>query len=225
MNCQQSHELFPDFLGKEISEEQSKELARHLQSCADCREDLRSLSKVESILHIGWPDEEPPRLSWRHFLNAFSLRYWPKGAVICAVGTLCFILCTSTLALLKTQIELKEGQLKISFNQPSQSLSPILREKSGMSALPTNLSRSDLEKLMEDIMAQSEQRQNSKMEQLLFEAKKEINAKRTEDLQKISQGMKYLEMTQGEVWKAAARNASYLETLAREVYVKATSTN
>jgi hypothetical protein len=77
---------------------------------------------------------------------------------------------------------------------------------------------------MENVLAQSEQRQNSKFEKLLLEAKTEINTNRTEDMQKVSQGLKYLEMTQGEVWKAAARNASYLESLAREVYVKASST-
>ncbi len=233
MNCQQSHELFPDYLGKEINPEHSAELAAHLKACATCREELISLSGVPSLLRNGWPDEEipsslifeTPRSSWRQFVDVFSPRFWPRGVVVCAAATICFILCIGTLAMLRTEIEFKEGQFRVSFNSSRSLLSPHFEANQQVAAVPAALSRSDLEKLMENVLAQSEQRQNSKFEKLLLEAKTEINTNRTEDMQKVSQGLKYLEMTQGEVWKAAARNASYLESLAREVYVKASSTH
>jgi hypothetical protein len=233
MNCQQSHELFPDYLGKEITKEQSTQLAAHLKTCATCREELISLSGVPTLLRKGWPDEEiprslifeTPRPSWRQFIDAFSPRYWSQGVVVCAVATICFILCISTLALLKTELEFKEGHFRVSFNRFSSSISPQTETSRRLVAVPAALSRSDLEKLIENALSQSEQRQNSKVEKLLLDAKTEINANRTEDMQKVSQGLKYLEMTQGEVWKASARNASYLESLAREFYVKASSTN
>jgi len=233
MNCQQSHELFLDYLGKEISKEQSRELAAHLKACEACREELISLSSVQSVLRSGWPDEEIPRslifetphTSWGRFVDAFSPRKWPRGVVVTAVATICFILCISTLALLKTEIELKEGHFRVSFNPSPSSLGPHSEANRELAAVPAALSRADLEKLIEDALAQSDQRQSSKVEQLLLEARAEVNTNRTEDMQKISQGLKYLEMTQGEVWKAAARNASYLETLAREVYTKTSLTN
>ena len=232
MNCQQSHELFPDYLGKEFSPEQSAEFAAHLKTCESCREELISLSGVPSLLRNGWPDEEiprslifeTPRSAFRQFVDVFSSRFWPRGVVVCAAATICFILCIGTLAMLRTEIEFKEGQFRVSFNPSRSLLSPHLEANQQLAAVPTTLSRSDLEKLMENVLAQSEQRQNSKFEKLLLETKTEINTNRTEDMQKVSQGLKYLEMTQGEVWKAAARNASYLESLAREVYVKASST-
>jgi len=233
MNCQQSQDLFPDYLGKEITTEQSVELQAHMKTCGTCREELVSLSGIPSLLRNGWPDEEipkslifeTPRSSWRQFVDVFSPRSWSRGVVVCAAATICFILCISTLAMLKTEIEFKEGQFRVSFNQPRSLLSPPFGANQQLAAVPAALNRSDLEKLIENVLAQSEQRQNSKVEKLLLEAKTEINTNRTEDMQKVSQGLKYLEMTQREVWKASARNASYLESLAREVYVKASSTN
>lgn len=233
MNCQQSHELFPDYLGKEINSEQSAELAAHLKICVTCRDELTSLSSVPSLLRNGWPDEEipkslifeTPRSSFQQFVHFFSPRFWPRGVVVCVAATVCFILCIGTLAMLRTEIEFKEGQFRVSFNPSHSLLSPHFETNQQLAAVPAALSRSDLEKLMENVLAQSEQRQNSKFEKLLLEAKTEINTNRTEDMQKVSQGLKYLEMTQGEVWKAAARNASYLESLAREVYVKASLTH
>jgi hypothetical protein len=232
MNCQQSYELFPDYLGKEITKEQSTELAAHLKICENCRQELISLSGIPSLLRNGWPDEEipsslifeTPRSSWRQFVDVFSPRFWPRGVIVSAVATICFILCIGTLAMLRTEIEFKEGQFRVSFNSSRSLLSPHFEANQQVAAVPAALSRSDLEKLIENALAQSEQRQNSKVEKLLFEAKTEINTNRTEDMQKVSQGLKYLEMTQREVWKAAARNASYLESLAREVYVKASLT-
>jgi len=233
MNCQQSQDLFPDYLGKEITAEQSAELQAHMKTCENCREALVSLSGIPSLLRNGWPDEEipmslvfeTPRSSWRQFVDVFSPRSWSRGVVICAAATIGFILCIGTLAMLRTEIEFKEGQFRVSFNQPRSLLSPHFEANQRLAVVPAALSRSDLEKLMENVLAQSEQRQNSKFEKLLLEAKAEINTNRTEDMQKVSQGLKYLEMTQREVWKAAARNASYLESLAREVYVKASSTH
>ncbi len=233
MNCQQSQDLFPDYLGKEITTEQSAELQAHMKTCKTCREELVSLSGIPSLLRNGWPDEEvpkslifeTPRSSWRQFVDVFSPRSWSRGVVVCAAATICFILCISTLAMLKTEIEFKEGQFRVSFNQPRSLLSPQFEANQQLAAVPAAMNRSDLEKLIENVLAQSEQRQNSKVEKLLLEAKAEINTNRTEDMQKVSQGLKYLEMTQREVWKASARNASYLESLAREVYVKASSTN
>ena len=233
MNCQESHELFPEYLGKETSREQSRELALHLKECKLCREDLTSLSKVQAVLRIGWPDEEiprnlvfePSRTAWRQLAEAITPRYWPRGLLVSAVATICFILCVSTLALLKTDIELKDGHFRVSFNRPSASLNLPLGATGGGSAVPTVMSRPDLEKLIQNALAQSEQRQNAKVEQLLLDTRADINVSRSEDMQKISQALKYLEMTQAEVWKSSARNASYLESLAREVYVKASTTN
>ena len=233
MNCQQSYDLFPDYLGKEITKEQSTELAAHLKTCETCRQELISLSGIPSLLRNGWPDEEiprslipeTPRSSWRQFADSLSPRHWPRGVTVSAVATICFILCVSTLALLKTDVEFKKDHFRVSFNPSSSSLYPQTETSREIVAVPAALSRSDLEKLIENALAQSEQRQNSKVEKLLFEAKTEINTNRTEDMQKVSQGLKYLEMTQREVWKAGARNASYLESLAREVYVKASSTH
>ena len=233
MNCQESRELFPDYLGKEISRPQARELALHLKECQHCREDLTSLSKVQSVFRIGWPDEEIPRnlvfetagTSWRKLAEAMTPRFWPRGLLVSAAATICFILCVSTLALLKTDIELKDGHFRVSFNRPSPAFDPHVEANPLSSATPVALSHSELEKIIQNALAQSEQRQSTKVEKLLLDTKTEINTNRSEDMQKISQGLKYLEMTQAEVWKASARNASYLESLAREFYVKASTTN
>ncbi len=233
MNCQESRELFPEYLGKEMSKQQSRELAHHLKECRSCREDLASLSRVQAVFQAGWPDEEIPRSliletagkSSQKLAVILSPRFWPRGLLVSAVATICFILCVSTLALLRTDIELKDGHFRVSFNRFSPTSNSYFGTTPVPSAMPATLNQSQLEKIIQDALAQSEQRQSAKVEKLLLDTKAEINTTRSDDMQKVSQGLKYLEMTQAEVWKASARNASYLESLAREVYVKASTTN
>ena len=231
MNCEQAHEFFSDYLGKELSREQANALAAHLKICTGCREELGSLSGVPSILKRGWPDEEIPkslrlegaRSSWSQFVQSLIPREWPRTLAVGVVSFLCFMICVSALALWKTEIEMKQGHLKISFNAPV-SVSPQQTVQDG-TALPASKNREELESIIHNALLQSEQRQNLMVEQLLKDARAELNTQRSGDMQKISQALKYLELTQGEVWKASARNTSYLDALAREVYVKTSSTN
>lgn len=100
MNCQQSTELFPDYLLGNLNEAAAAEMQSHLDSCAACREEAESLraiwAKLESL-----PQEQPsetmrprfyamldayqqglqhsrsaPRL--RDVMNGWLERWWPK---------------------------------------------------------------------------------------------------------------------------------------------------
>ncbi|MFN8005693.1 MAG: zf-HC2 domain-containing protein [Terriglobia bacterium] len=232
MNCEQAHELIPDYLGKEITREQTNALAAHLKGCPACREELNALAGVQSILRHGWPDEEMPkslrlerpRSSWDRFGRFLIPGEWPRALAVGVVSTLLFLGCVSLLAFWKTEIDFSQGHFKISFNAPVSAPSSTELAQS-VTPVSARQNHEELEKIVDTLLVQSEQRQNVKVEQLLLEVRAEMNAHRTADMQKISQALKYLELTQGEVWKASARNTSYLDALARQVYVKTSSTN
>src|SRR5438477_4610172 len=110
MNCQKSRELFADYLGEELSQLHTKQMKDHLTTCEVCRQELSLLTNTKAALRVGWPDESIPQSLTFEFVKPSPQSFWsqlgwfslPK-VVWAGLGfSACFILCFSSLALLRT---------------------------------------------------------------------------------------------------------------------------
>jgi hypothetical protein len=69
-------------------------------------------------------------------------------------------------------------------------------------------------------VSEQAQRQNDQWQHLIVQVRTEWESQRQTDLQGISGKLKYLESTQNLIWKETAKNNSYVESLARDVYLR-----
>jgi hypothetical protein len=218
MNCEKSRELFIDYLGEELSRPDTKQLKDHLEHCQGCRQELSLLTRTKTTLRMAWPDEPIPQNQIFDFAESRPGGFWgrwgemrvPKAFTVSLTATVCLILCLVTLALVRTQIQIANGSVKITFGQPDQSVS---------AGKVSHASVQDLDQALRSI----EENQAAKLQQALLEVKSESEAKRSADLRRIARAFKYLESAQNVVMKEALRNNSIFETLARDLYVRTNS--
>ena len=223
MNCEQSRELFVDYLGEELSGAAFKELKDHLKLCSQCREDMASLVRTKSALRAGWPDQSIPQSLTFDLAAPKGQGFWSRflplrlpGIVWASLSVAgCFLVCLAGLTLSQAQIRLQDGNFSLSFGQPATPVALDLRKTSISETGP------NLKSLLDDALKQLEMNQNAKLQQALQEAKLEWEAKRDADMAKIGREVKYLQDTQNVVWKETLLTNSSLEMLARN-YVKAT---
>ena len=231
MNCDQSRQLFSDYLGDEISKPEARELKKHLLLCQGCRQELTLLSNVKSSLRTGWPDEQIPQSLIFDLPKSSSAGFWdrvtglglPRGVLVSLTTTACFILCLASLAVFGTQVELKNGSFMISFGQAHPSNTPSPRVSQSVVSTPVSLTSQEVQKLIAQALEQRAQEQSAELHQVLLQAKTEIENNRNADLKRIGQGFEYLEKTQTEVSKEIAMNNSSLNTLVRNFYVRTSS--
>jgi len=226
MNCEKSRELFADYLGEELTKTEGLQLQEHLRSCVSCRQELALLSRTKSTLRVAWPEESMPQdLSFEFADRAapgfwsrpFSLQ-WPRAVSASVAVTACFLVCLLSLALLRAQIRIDKGGFSFSF---SQSPHAAPGNTAGlMTAGTPQLNTEAVRVLLDQSLKQFELQQDSKLQQLLQEAKLEWESKRAADYARVGKELRYLESTQNVVWKETLMNNSNLEMLAR-TYVAA----
>lgn len=226
MNCERSRELFADYLGEELAREAAQELQLHLKTCQGCRQELSLLGSTKATLKRSLPEVAMPR----HLSFDFSKqqpRSWfewlrqPRYATL-AAATICFVTCVASLALFQTQLEVMNGNFKISFGEGRRTavLAPAQRQAS---ASP-GISREEVQVAIQQVAQRLNEDQDAKLQQELRKLKFEVEANRHNDMRQVVRGFKVLEETQSLVWKEAAKNSSYLDTIARDLFVKTSST-
>src|SRR5213594_1625230 len=117
MNCEKSRELFVDYLGEELPKPEVRGLQEHLKSCSGCRQELALLVRTKSTLRVGWPDESIPQSLTFEFSRPSERGFWSRlrplrlpRVVWASLGvTGCFLVCLASLALLRAQIRLENG--------------------------------------------------------------------------------------------------------------------
>jgi len=221
MNCEKSRELFADYLGEELTKAEGLQLQEHLRSCVSCRQELALLSCTKSTLRVAWPEESMPQdLSFEFSARAvpgfwsrlLSLR-WPRAVSASVAVTACFVVCLLSLALLRAQIRIDKGGFSLSFSQ-SPHMAP--ENSAGLvTAGAPQLNNEAFKVLLDQSLKRFELHQDSKLEQMLQEAKLEWEAKRAADYARVGKELRYLESTQNVVWKETLMNNSNLEMLAR----------
>lgn len=228
MNCEESRELFLDYLGNELDKPSARELSSHLRACPSCKQEFALLSGVRATLRTGWPDEEIPQHLSFDLPKALSpglsgwLARWGLSRAMASglVATACFVLCVASLALFRTQVEVSNGAFRISFGSSQPSVAPAI---DSLPSSPAGPGREEIQTVIQKAVQRFQETQSEALQQELQRLRGEIEAKRSNDMKQVARGLKYLEETQSLVWREAARNSTYLDTIARDLYVKTAS--
>lgn len=222
MNCEKSRELFADYLGEELSSGDGRELQLHLRSCEGCRRELALLGSAKATLKEALPEvaipqrlafdlSRPRRQDWLQ--GFFRSRYTPWAA-----AAACFVSCAAALALFQAQLRVDSEGLQISFG--SQSPAVVQTPPVAQPAAVATLGADDVDRLIEGKLARLEQAQSARFESRLAAAKSEWQAQRRQDWQQMTADLRYLEANQRSMVQDAARNSSYIQTLAHNLYAK-----
>ena len=226
MNCKETQEFFAEYLGDELPVGRSSEFKQHIKDCADCRQELASLTRTRSLLREGWPEEPiPQQLVFdlpRSTSQSIWQRWWQPGALRFVMAsltlTVCLILCAGSLSLFRTQVHLGEGGFQVSFGQ---SIQPSLQSP----AVPVRMESNpkEVQTLVDRALQEIEQKQNQRLDVVFLRLKADLQEKRDADMRRIANELRQLESTQNVVYRQAVSSNSYLETLARDFYLKANS--
>lgn len=226
MNCERSRELFADYLGEELERGEAQQLQLHLKTCQGCRQELALLASTKATLKQALPEVAMPRHLSFNFSKPqpqgwFQWLWQPRYATLAAF-TACFVICLASLALFRAQLEMRNGDFRISFGEPHRSTTPAAEERKPSS--PVSATREEVQAAIQQAVQRLQDQQDSRMQQDLRRLKFEVETNRHNDMKQVVQGFKFLEETQSLVWKEAARNSSYLDTIARDLFVKTSST-
>ena len=226
MNCERSRELFADYLGEELARGEAQQLQLHLKTCQGCRQELSLLASTKATLKQALPEVAMPR----HLSFNFS-KPQPQGWVqwlrqpryaTLAAFTACFVICLASLALFRAQLEMRNGDFRISFGEPRGATTSLPERRSP--SLPVSTTREEVQAAIQQAVQRLQDEQDSRLQQELRKLKFEVEANRHNDMKQVVRGFKFLEETQSLVWKEAAKNSSYLDTIARDLFVKTSST-
>jgi Putative zinc-finger len=226
MNCERSRELFADYLGEELPRDPARELQLHLKTCQGCRQELALLASTKATLKQALPEVAiPQRLSFSFSKPQpqgwFQWLRQPRYATLAAF-TACFVVCLASLALFRTQLEMRNGDFRISFGEPRRLATAVPEERNPSS--PVSATREEVQVAIQQAVRRLQDEQDSRLQQELRKLKFEVEANRHNDMKQVVRGFKFLEDTQSLVWKEAARNSSYLDSIARDLFVKTSST-
>ena len=226
MNCERSRELFADYLGEELARGEAQQLQLHLKTCQGCRQELSLLASTKATLKQALPEVAMPR----HLSFNFSKpqpQGWvqwlrqPRYATLVAF-TACFVICLASLALFRAQLEMRNGDFRISFGEPRGATTSVPEQRSP--SLPVSATHEEVQAAIQQAVQRLQDEQDSRLQQELRKLKFEVEANRHNDMKQVVRGFKFLEETQSLVWKEAAKNSSYLDTIARDLFVKTSST-
>ena len=226
MNCERSRELFADYLGEELARGEVQQLQLHLKTCQGCRQELSLLASTKATLKQALPEVAMPRHLSFNFSTPqpqgwFQWLRQPRYATL-AASTACFVICLASLALFRAQLEMRNGEFRISFGETHRATTPAAEERKPSS--PVSATREEVQVAIQQAVQHLQDEQDSRLQQELRKLKFDVEANRHNDMKQVVQGFKFLEETQSLVWKEAAKNSSYLDTIARDLFVKTSST-
>src|SRR5262245_40200559 len=226
MNCERSRELFADYLGEELPRDSARELQLHLKTCQGCRQELALLASTKATLKQALPEvampqrlsfsfSKPQKQGWFQWLRQ------PRYATLAAF-TACFVVCLASLALFRTQLEMRNGDFRISFGEPQRLATAVPEERNPSS--PVSPTREEVRVAIQQAVRRLQHEQDSRLRQEQRKTKSRDEANRHNDMRQVVRRCTYLEETQRLVWHAAATSSSYLDTIARDLFVKTSST-
>jgi hypothetical protein len=223
MNCETARSYLVEYLGEEIGREEGRQLRQHLLDCPSCRRELSALKSTCRAMKQGWPEEPIPqpisfklesrrlssswKIGWLSELPSF-LR-WPLTV------TASFCICLLALALTKTSFQFSHGQAALSFGGRT-----VISTGEMVSQSQPALNLEQVRLTIEQAMNQNQKMQEARWQQLLNQAGMAWNSKRQADYETVTGRLQYLESTQNVVWKETIQNKSYVESLARDLYLR-----
>ena len=223
MNCEKSRELFADYLGEELAGGEAHELQLHLKTCQGCRQELallgstkttlmRALPEVSIPQHLSFNFSKPRPQGWLQWLR--QSRYATLAAV-----TAGFVVCVASLSMFRTQLKMGPEGFQISFgssNVQTAAPAPIAPQ-----VAVAGLGKEEVQRLIDTKLAEIGQAQTARLERTLMEVRNQWQLQRQQDWQQISAGLRYLEANQKSMVQDAARNSTYIQSLANNFYARA----
>ena len=184
------------------------------------------LGNTKSTLKLAWPEEPIPQRLAFTFPKTQSTQAegwfgWlrvPRFAAWTAMTASCFVVCVASWALFRTQVQIGSNGIQVAFGQASQ---PALVPAPMVAPVTSGMRVEEVQHLIDERLAQMEQGQNVRLQRALLEARKELQTLRSQDLQQINAGMRYLETNQKSMIQDAAKNSINVQSLARNFYAKA----
>jgi hypothetical protein len=223
MNCEKSRELFADYLGEELARGEARELQLHLKTCQGCRQELallgstkttlmRALPEVSIPQHLSFNFSKPRPQGWFQWLR--QSRYATLAAV-----TAGFVVCVASLSMFRTQLKMGPEGFQISFG------SSVVQTGAPAPIAPqvavAGLGKEEVQRLIDTKLAEIGQAQTARLERTLMEVRNQWQVQRQQDWQQVSAGLRYLEANQKSMVQDAARNSTYIQSLANNFYARA----
>jgi len=223
MNCERSRELFADYLGEELARGEAQELQLHLKTCQGCRQELSLLGSTKATLRLALPEvampqhlsfnsSKPEPQGWFQWL-----RQWRYATL--AAATACFVICVASLAFFRAQLKVGSEGVQISFGLSTATTvapAPVAPQ-----VAVAGLGKEEVQRLIEARLTELEQTQTVRFERTLKKAKNQWQTQRQQDWQQMSAGLRYLEVNQKSMVQDAARNSTYIQSLANNFYARA----
>ena len=218
MNCEQIKPALMEYLLEESSAEERKEMARHLQSCDNCSQEMAELKQTMALLVRGEASEEIPR---RIRLAAEPTRvptgrwgaFWryPAGMAFAGAGLLC--LAVALLALFRTTISYQNGNFQIAFGAPAVSSGAPAVGATPAAAAAHPLDRDQVLQLIADAMAAGQAEQQRKSVLLAKDVTQQMEQRWQRDLREMAGNLHIFQASQTMMWKEQVQNQQLVSTL------------
>jgi hypothetical protein len=223
MNCEKSRELFADYLGEELARGDAQELQLHLKTCQGCRQELallgstkttliRALPEVSIPQHVAFNFSKPRPQGWFEWLR--QSRYATVAAV-----TAGFVVCVASLSMFRTQVKIGQDGFEISFGSSAAQIA--VPATIAPQVAVAGLGKEEVQRLVDAKLAEIDQAQTARFDRALMEVRNQWQVQRQQDWQQMSAGLRYLEANQKTMVQDAARNSTYIQSLANNFYARA----
>ncbi len=137
MNCERTESLMMDFLYGELSDDNSIEFFKHLNSCEKCSRNLNELSHLRTLMK-NIPEITDPSMKWHSPLKSSRPKwYWAAAAVIILAGLSLFVV-------FNTSFSYEQGVVSLTFGTERLATLP----DAGASLTEQELSKKDIEKIL-----------------------------------------------------------------------------
>lgn len=219
MNCEQVKPVLLDYLLEEVTAEDRAEIHRHLEQCAACSEEAgRSRQTLGQLARGGAFEEIPQRIRlvaepanrWAAFWRNPARLAFAAGALGCVA--------IAMLALFRATISYEQGDFEIAFGgAPIAAPNPESAPPSAMPvAADVPIAREEILRLVAEVVAASEARQQRDTQRLLQAASQQTEEQRLRDRRELAEGLRYFEAAQVSMWKEQVQSQQYVSALMQQ---------
>jgi len=142
MNCERTESLMVDFIYGELSDDDTAEFFKHLNSCEKCSRNLNELSHMRTLMK-NIPEITDPSMKWHSPLKPsrpeknHAKWYWAAAAVIVLASLSLFVV-------FNTSFRYEQGVVSLTFGTERLATLP----ETGASLTEQELSKKDIEKIL-----------------------------------------------------------------------------
>jgi hypothetical protein len=228
MSCDQIRPLLLDYVMEEMPASERGGIARHLETCSACSEEVGKVRQTLGVMAQGAAFEEvPQRIRIVAEPAGRWLEFWrnPARLAFAAGGLAC--LAVALLALARTTIRYEHGSFEIAFGVAASSVqSPAAAPLPPAPAPPRDavaaggtapLTHQEVLALIQEAVAASEARQTAGAARLLQTSigasERRAEASRLSDRRELAESFRYIQAAQLNMWKQQVESQQVVSAL------------